>query len=98
MPSLLYQFLQTDTYWSWVSKTSMRSGQPGINSVEYASLLVPLPNSETPAGMEEQKRVSGCLSSLDALIAAQLDKINSLKTHKKGLMQQLFPSQEKVKS
>ena len=32
-----------------------------------------------------------CLSSLDALITAQADKIAQLKLHKKGLMQGLFP-------
>ena len=33
-----------------------------------------------------------CLSSLDALIAAEAQKHEALKTHKKGLMQQLFPT------
>ena len=44
----------------------------------------------------EQHRIASCLSSLDGLIAAQADKIDALKTHKKGLMQQLFPSPEGV--
>jgi len=39
----------------------------------------------------EQQKIADCLSSLDALIAAQVDKIEALKPHKKGLMQQLFP-------
>lgn len=43
---------------------------------------------------EEQHRIADCLSSLDARIAAQAAKIESLKTHKRGLMQQLFPSPE----
>lgn len=43
-----------------------------------------------PSPLEQQK-ISDCLSSLDALIAAQADKVDALKTHKKGLMQQLFP-------
>lgn len=42
----------------------------------------------------EQQRVAECLSSLDDLIAAETNKIEALKTHKKGLMQQLFPSPE----
>jgi len=42
----------------------------------------------------EQMRITDCLSSLDARIAAELEKLNALKTHKKGLMQQLFPSPE----
>ncbi|XUO83351.1 restriction endonuclease subunit S [Halomonas sp. KM007] len=41
--------------------------------------------------VQEQQKIADCLSSLDALISAQADKIDALKTHKKGLMQQLFP-------
>ncbi len=44
----------------------------------------------------EQRRIAECLSSLDELIAAETQKIEALKTHKKGLMQQLFPSPEEV--
>jgi type I restriction enzyme S subunit len=40
---------------------------------------------------DEQKAVVGCLSSIDALISAETQKLDALKTHKKGLMQQLFP-------
>jgi type I restriction enzyme S subunit len=39
----------------------------------------------------EQQKIADCLSSLDELIAAQAHKVEALKTHKKGLMQQLFP-------
>jgi type I restriction enzyme S subunit len=39
----------------------------------------------------EQQKIADCLSSLDELIAAQARKVEALKTHKKGLMQQLFP-------
>ncbi len=46
--------------------------------------------------IEEQQRIASCLSSLDALITAETQKHESLKTHKKGLMQQLFPSPEEV--
>jgi len=41
---------------------------------------------------DEQNRIASCLSSLDDLIAAQRTRIDALKTHKQGLMQQLFPS------
>lgn len=47
-------------------------------------------------GLEEQQKIADCLSSLDALIAAQSEKLDALKNHKKGLMQQLFPSPEAV--
>lgn len=42
-------------------------------------------------GEKEQQKIADCLSSLDDLITAQTKKIETLKTHKKGLMQQLFP-------
>jgi type I restriction enzyme, S subunit len=82
----LANFLTTEHYWKWVATTSARSGQPGINSVEYGSLAVPL-----PADFAEQQEIAECLSSVDELIAAQARKVDALKTHKKGLMQQLFP-------
>jgi type I restriction enzyme, S subunit len=47
-----------------------------------------------PPTSEEQQRIALCLSSLDALITAETQKIEALKNHKKGLMQQLFPSLE----
>jgi type I restriction enzyme S subunit len=53
----------------------------GINKIE---LMLP--------GLPEQHRLASCLSSLDALITAETQKLEVLKTHKKGLMQQLFPS------
>jgi type I restriction enzyme S subunit len=39
----------------------------------------------------EQQKIAECLSSMDEVIAAQARKVDALKTHKKGLMQQLFP-------
>jgi type I restriction enzyme S subunit len=56
----------------------------------FARLKVPLiPHAE-------QQRIADCLTSLDALITAETQKIESLKTHKKGLMQQLFPVPEET--
>lgn len=83
---LLYQFLSTEIYWKWVDLTSQRSGQPGINGNEYASLSVPLPPT-----INEQQKIADCLSSLDEQMNVQKQKIEDLKLHKKGLMQGLFP-------
>ncbi len=41
--------------------------------------------------LEEQTRIADCLSSLDDLISAQSRKVETLKTFKQGLMQQMFP-------
>ena len=46
----------------------------------------------------EQQKIADCLSSIDELITAQTQKIKTLKSHKKGLMQQLFPSLDEVKA
>ncbi len=42
----------------------------------------------------EQQKIADCLSALDTRIAAQAAKIETLKQHKRGLMQQLFPAPE----
>lgn len=41
--------------------------------------------------IEEQQKIAECLETLDNLISAESKKLESLKAHKKGLMQQLFP-------
>ncbi|MCL2290449.1 MAG: restriction endonuclease subunit S [Bacteroidetes bacterium] len=45
-----------------------------------------------PSSLKEQQKIASCLSSLDDLISAQSQKVEALKKHKKGLMQQLFPN------
>ena len=44
--------------------------------------------------LEEQQRIADCLSSLDTRITAETSQLAALKTHKQGLMQQLFPAPE----
>lgn len=51
----------------------------------FAPMLVPVPK------LAEQQKIAECLTSVDELMAAQAQKVDALKTHKKGLMQQLFP-------
>ena len=41
--------------------------------------------------MPEQQKIADCLGSLDDLIAVQRRKLEALRQHKQGLMQQLFP-------
>lgn len=60
--------------------------QPGL-SVEVLEKVACV----VPSGKDEQQKIADCLSSLDDLITVQSQKIAALKTHKKGLMQQLFP-------
>jgi len=47
-----------------------------------------------PPTQEEQQKIANFLSSIDELITASTKKVETLKEHKKALMQQLFPSKE----
>lgn len=53
-----------------------------------SNFLIGMPNCN-----QEQQKIADCLSSIDALITAQAKKVEALKQHKKGLMQQLFPAE-----
>lgn len=60
-------------------------GVPSLSKTNIEKIPVLVPD------LPEQQKIAACLSSLDALIAAHADKLDVLKTHKKGLMQQFFP-------
>lgn len=57
-----------------------------ITNTTFLSGRLPLPTQPT-----EQQKIAECLRSVDDLIAVQARKVEALKTHKKGLMQQLLP-------
>jgi type I restriction enzyme S subunit len=59
-----------------------------ISKFAPMSVLVPSP--------KEQQHIADCLAALDEQIAAQSQKLDALRAHKKGLMQQLFPSADEV--
>ena len=60
----------------------------GMNLAGIQNMELLLPN------IEEQQRIADFLSSLDAEITNETGKLTALKTHKNGLMQQLFPTLE----
>ncbi len=59
----------------------------GRNEIKKIPLYIPL--------KKEQQKIADCLTSIDDLITAQTQKVETLKAHKKGLMQQLFPTTDK---
>ena len=69
----------------WIIAKYIQGGQGNLSGeiVKSIGLVFPSPT--------EQQRIADCLNSLDDLIAAETRKLDTLKTHKKGLMQQLFP-------
>jgi len=79
-------YLKTDRLIQILTKNleGLRDGKM-ISYKQFSELQIPVPASE------EQQKIADCLSSLDELITAQARKVDALKTHKKGLMQQLFP-------
>lgn len=66
-----------------VSIAGHGTGKIDTDELNAFTLLIPHP--------PEQQRIADCLTSLDDHIVAEARKLDTLKTHKKGLMQQLFP-------
>ena len=73
----------------WIKTIPASSTLPIINKSEFSKIEI-----VQPQDLAEQQKIADCLSSLDALIDAQVKKLDALRTHKRGLMQQLFPSPE----
>lgn len=69
-------------------------GSLSINNSDLLAMPVPVPAG--PNALKEQQKIADCLASADALIAAQGRKVEALKAHKKGLMQQLFPQESET--
>jgi type I restriction enzyme S subunit len=68
-----------------ITSGARSNGLLNISKDAFFGVEIPTPSSH------EQQKIADCLSSLDELIAAQDSKVDALKTHKRGLMQQLFP-------
>ena len=81
----IYYLLQTINFSIYIKG----SGIPHIYFNDYKNHIVYVPNPE------EQQKIAECLSSLDELIEATVQKVDALNEHKKGLMQRLFPAEGK---
>lgn len=71
---------------SLITSGARSNGLLNIRSDDFYGVKLPLP----PQAAEQQK-IAGFMLSLDALIAAESEKLAALWDYKKGLMQQLFP-------
>jgi type I restriction enzyme, S subunit len=89
LSEFLFHSLLGPTMQEEIDFHSTGSTAKGIKSAVFVNLDFCYPND-----LDEQKRIADCLTSLDDLIAAQTQTLEALKTHKQGLMQQLFPSPE----
>jgi type I restriction enzyme S subunit len=86
-PAYLDQFRRSDAWEEFVSEKGDGSVRVRIYYKDLARLQLALPS------FPEQQKIADCLDSADALIAAQGRKVEALRAHKKGLMQQLFPQE-----
>ena len=82
----VYNATLTDRYNRWVRLTSMRSGQPGINSQEYSSYKTYYPL------LAEQNKIASFLKKLDKRIEKQRKLVELLKSYKRGAAKRLFSS------
>ena len=86
IPYLFVVYSQTDRYFREVESLCSGSTRQRISRDNLSQIELALPK------LVEQQKIADCLSSLDELITAEAQYLDTLKTHKKGLMQQLFPA------
>ncbi len=83
-------YYQNDEIQREMFGTQSESARPNLSLADLKNMEFYLPS------FDEQQKIAACLSSVDELIAAQSQKVEALLTHKKGLMQQLFPAVDEV--
>ena len=88
-PKYLYHFCKSNLITSTIKNISFGNAQQQLTVATIKELPLNFPD------VEEQQKISDCLSNLDNRITAQTQKIEALKLHKKGLMQHLFPAAAK---
>ncbi len=81
----IYQQINSTTFHTYVDKINTSSGIPHISAQQIKDFTIGFPSAA------EQQKIAECMSSVDELMAFQTRKVDAIKTHKKGLMQQLFP-------
>jgi type I restriction enzyme S subunit len=86
--SFIYYVLEKSA--THISELAGKQAVPIVNKTVFGTFEVIIPR------LPEQQKIAACLSFIDELITAQSKKIDALKVHKRGLMQQLFPMTAEV--
>jgi type I restriction enzyme, S subunit len=84
--AFVVQLLQSEYVAAILAVLNTGNSQKFIALGKIRGLPIPIPS------LLEQRRIADCLTSLDTRIAAETNQLAALKTHKRGLMQQLFPA------
>jgi len=87
-PEFSRYFFHSPIYRKSISVLAQGSTRYNISKGAFLKLNLPIPYNGN-----EQQKIADCLSSVDELITTQARKVDALKAHKKGLMQQLFPAE-----
>ncbi len=88
----IFQRIHSSSFHAYVDRINTSSGIPHISAKQIKEFRICFPSEE------EQQRIANCLTALDTLITTANQALETLKTHKKGLMQQLFPSAEALEA
>lgn len=72
----------------FITSGARSDGLLNISPDDFFSIVFP-----TPLSRREQQKIADCLATIDELITLHSQKLDALKAHKKGLMQQLFPAE-----
>jgi type I restriction enzyme S subunit len=89
--TFVYYLLQTTKLIEEIENSISGSEPPNLSVQQIEDIKVYIPLEK-----DEQQKIADCLSSIDELTTAQTQKLEALKAHKKGLMQQLFPAMDEV--
>jgi type I restriction enzyme S subunit len=84
-PHYLMHYSHSKPYWNWIRVNSMRTGQPGINGREYASLPIPLSSR-----LSEQFAIASALNDMGDEIDAIGANLAKARQIKQGMMQELL--------
>lgn len=87
-----FVFLNLTGRYEELRKLSNSGGQENLSQ----GLIRQIPFAY-PLDEKEQKRIAGCFTALDNLITTAREELETLKEHKNGLMQQLFPLEKEPK-
>jgi type I restriction enzyme S subunit len=71
---------------NWIIARYLQGGQGNLSADIIKSIKLHFPSDR------EQQKIASSLSSLDDLIIVQNQRLEALKLHKKGLLQNLFPN------
>ncbi len=85
--TFLCYYINSETGQAFFNSTKIGGGQKNVNASSLSEMPIPYPSEK------EQQKIAACLSSFDNVIKAEIQNLNLLQNHKKGLLQNLLPEE-----